>query len=92
MMRMIHRDVDSMPAFVGYQLAADERARVAALAVGFGARGRAGRRLAAALAHALHVNTWSSLCADGGLTDSEAVDVMVGAVLAAIKRPQDRRS
>jgi AcrR family transcriptional regulator len=91
MMRMIHRDVDSMPPFVSSYLAADERARVAALAVGFGARGRASRRLQAALAHALHINTWNSLCTDGGLTDSEAVDVMVGGVLAAIGPPQSRR-
>ena len=91
MLTMIYRDVDQMPAFVGQFLAADEKARVAALTRGFGARGRAAQRLAAVLAHALHVNTWSSLCTERGLTDAEAVDVMVGAVLAAIKRPPDRR-
>jgi AcrR family transcriptional regulator len=84
MMRMIDRDIDSMPGFVGQFLADDERARVAALATGFGARGRAARRLAVALAHALRVGTWDSLCADGGLTDREAIDLMVGAVLAAV--------
>jgi AcrR family transcriptional regulator len=84
MMTMIHRDVDVLPSFVGQYLAADERHRVAVLAVGFRARGRAAQRLRAALAHALRLSTWQSLCIDGGLTDSEATDVMVGAVLAAL--------
>jgi AcrR family transcriptional regulator len=83
MMTMIHRDVDLLPSFVGEYLAADEKHRVAVLAVGFRARGRAAQRLHAALAHALRISTWQSLCAAGGLTDADAVDVMVGAVLAA---------
>jgi AcrR family transcriptional regulator len=86
MMTMINRDVDVLPSFVGEYLAADEKHRVAVLAVGFGARGRAAQRLRAALAHALRLSTWQSLCVDGGLTEAETVDVMVGAVLAA--RPQ----
>jgi len=84
MMTMIHRDVDVLPTFVGEYLAADEKRRVTALAVGFRARGRAAYRLRAALAHALRLNTWQSLCAEGGLTDAEATGVMVGAVLAAL--------
>jgi len=84
MMTMIHRDVDVMPSFVGEYLAADEKHRVAVLAVGFGARRRrATQRLRVALAHALRLSTWQSLCADGGLTDIEATDLMIGAVLAA---------
>jgi AcrR family transcriptional regulator len=84
MMTMIHRDVDVMPSFVGDYLAADEKHRVAVLAVGFSARGRAAQRLRAVLAHALRLSTWQSLCADGGLTESQATDVMVGAMLAAL--------
>jgi AcrR family transcriptional regulator len=84
MMTMIHRDVDVMPSFIGEYLAADEKHRLAVLAVGFRARGRAGQRLRAALSHALRISTWQSLCAEGGLTESDAVDVMVGAVLAAL--------
>ena len=68
-------------------LAADEKHRVSVLAVGFGARGRRAVRLRAALAHALRLSTWQSLCADGGLTDAEAAETMVGAVLAAVGRP-----
>jgi AcrR family transcriptional regulator len=86
MMTMIHRDVDVLPSFVGDYLAADERRRVAVLAVGFRARGRAAHRLRAVLVHALRISTWHSLCADGGLTDAEAVDVMVGAVLATLSQ------
>lgn len=86
MMTMIHRDVEVMPSFVGEYLAADEKHRVAVLAIGFGARGRAAQRLRAALAHALRISTWQSLCAEGGITDAEAADVMVGAVLAAVSR------
>lgn len=84
MMSMIQRDLDSMPTFVGEFLAADEKARVAALSRPFRVRGRAARRLAAVLTHALRVSTWESLCRDGGMTDQEAVDTMVGAALAAI--------
>lgn len=83
MMTMIHRDLDAMPSFVGDFLAADEKRRVAVLAAGFGARGRAARRLRAAVAHALRISTWQSLCEDGGLRGGEATEVMVGAVLAA---------
>jgi AcrR family transcriptional regulator len=85
MMTKIHRDVDSMPAFVGQFLAIDEKARVDALSIGFGVSGRAARRLAGCLAHALRVSTWESLCVDGGLHDRDAVDLMLGAVRAAVQ-------
>lgn len=84
MMTMIYRDLETMPDFVGQYLAADEKARVTVLSRGFRARGRAANPLAAALAHALRVATWESLCVDAGLTDHEAIDIMVGAVLAAV--------
>jgi hypothetical protein len=84
MMTKILRDVDALPSFVGEALAAEERERVTVLARGFGARGRAATRLSAALAHALHVLTWQSLCGERGLRDDEAVDLMVAAVLAAL--------
>ncbi|MDQ1680911.1 MAG: hypothetical protein QOI42_1770 [Frankiaceae bacterium] len=83
MMTKIVRDLDTMPAFVRQVLADDERARITALAMGWGARGRGRRRLLAVLAHALDIRTWQSLCADGGLHDAEAADVMVAAALAA---------
>ncbi len=83
MMTKIYRDLDSMPPFVRESLAADERLRVAVLAKGFRARGRRARLLDAAVAHALHVRTWESLCRAGGLTDAEAAELMAATVLAA---------
>ena len=83
MMSKIYRDLDLMPAFVSQYLAADEQARVAALRPGLRAHGAAGRRVGAALAHALHWRTWESLCANQGLADQEAINIMLGAVLAA---------
>jgi AcrR family transcriptional regulator len=85
MMTKIHRDLDAMPAFVGAFLARDERERVAVLAVGLRARGRRLRLLKAALAHALHMWTWESLCVDGGLSDEEAASLMTASVLAALR-------
>jgi hypothetical protein len=73
-----------MPAFVGEFLAAEEQTRVEVLAKGFRARGRPARRLHAALRHALHIQTWQSLCIDGALDNDEAVELMVAAVLAAV--------
>jgi AcrR family transcriptional regulator len=84
MMTKIYRDLDTMPAFVGESLAADEQSRAAILAKGFRARGRAARRLNAALRHALHIRTWESLCVDGALDDDEAIELMLAAVLAAV--------
>ncbi len=85
MMTNIYRDLDTMPAFVGEFLASEEQHRIATLSKGFRARGRAGTRLRTALAHALHIRTWQSLCGDGALDDDEAVVLMVAAVLAAVR-------
>jgi hypothetical protein len=84
MMTKIHRDVDVMPSFIGASLAADGAARVAVLAAGFPVRGRQSQRLAGALAHALRVSTWESLCVHAALDETEAIELMVGAVLAAL--------
>jgi hypothetical protein len=84
MMTKILRDLDALPAFVGEFLAAEEKSRVQILAKSFRARGRSARRLHAALRHALHIQTWQSLCSDGGLDNDEAVELMVATVLAAV--------
>lgn len=89
MMNKVHRDLDAMPAFVAEFIAQDEQVRVGVLARGFGSRGSSGRRLRAALRHALHIQTWQSLCVEGSLDDADAVELMVGAVLAAVRRPPD---
>ena len=85
MMTKIFRDLDALPAVVGEFLAIDEQSRVEILTTGFRARGRAARRLQAALRHALHIRTWESLCVDGRLDDDEAIELMVAAVLAAVQ-------
>jgi AcrR family transcriptional regulator len=92
MMTKIHRDVEVMPAFVAASLAADEAARVAVLAAGFPASGRQSQRLAGALAHALRVSTWESLCVRAELDETEAIELMVGAVLAALNETPPVRS
>jgi AcrR family transcriptional regulator len=84
MMTKIYRDLDAMPAFVGEFLAAEQQSRVTILAKGFRARGRAARRLNAALHHVLDIRSWESLCVDGALEDGEAVELMVATVLAAV--------
>jgi AcrR family transcriptional regulator len=91
MMTKIYRDLDAMPAFVGEFLAEEEQSRVTILATGFPARGRTARRLRAALRHALHIRTWESLCVEGALDDDEAIELMVGTVLAAVQPPGKER-
>ena len=83
MMTMIYRDLDALPAFVGEFLAAEEKDRVTALVRGFRVSGRRANRLHVVIRHALRITTWQSLCGEGGLTNAEAIDVMVGAVLGA---------
>ena len=46
-------------------------------------RGRARRRVAAAIAHALAFETWRSLTRDGGIDDGDAIALMAGTVEAA---------
>jgi AcrR family transcriptional regulator len=91
MMTKIYRDLDTMPAFVAESLAADVQSRVAILAKGFRARGRAARRLDAALRHALHIWTWESLCVEGALDDDEAIELMVATVRAAVRPTSKQR-
>ena len=84
MMTKIFQDLDALPDFVSQFLAADERLRVAVVRQGSHTPGRGVRRVDAALAHALRLGTWESLCLQGDLTDPEAINIMIGAVLAAI--------
>ena len=85
MMTKIHRDLHVMPEFVSQFLTQDARSRVAVLSKGLHAPGRKTQRLQAALAHALDFRTWHSLCAQGGLTDDEAIHLMLTTVSAALQ-------
>ncbi|MEP7067092.1 MAG: hypothetical protein ABI889_13735 [Gemmatimonadota bacterium] len=62
----------------------------AALSRGWGVKGRARTRLAAAIGHALRFESWQSLTRCEGLTDSDAADLMV--VLARAAGTSGRRS
>jgi AcrR family transcriptional regulator len=56
------------------------------LIAGTGTRGRARRRTAAAIGHALEFSTWLSLTREQGLDDSQAVELMSGLVKGASAR------
>jgi AcrR family transcriptional regulator len=76
MMENLHRDEQLMPTvkqfFTSYHQFME--ACVDLLLQGRGARGRARRRVRAAIAHALAFRTWQSIAAD--LDDSEAAELM----------------
>lgn len=58
-----------------------------ALARAWGVTGGPKRRVRGALGHAVRFETWHSLVREGGLSLTEAVAVMAGAVDAAVARP-----
>ena len=67
------------------------RAMVPVLARGWGARGRRASVGGAAIEHALSVFTWDSLVRRGGLSDDEAVSLLVTLVVAAYGGDDVRR-
>ena len=79
------RDAALVPAMAG-PVAAGRAALVAmveALMRGRPERGHRRRRVLAAISHATAFGTWYSLTREGGLSDDEAIGVMLGAVEAA---------
>jgi AcrR family transcriptional regulator len=85
MMSRVLRD-ESLSATVGEMLAGYRRYLVAArdtLMRGRSARGRARRRVAAAIGHALAFATWRSLAVEQDLTDAEAAALVRRLVAAA---------
>jgi AcrR family transcriptional regulator len=82
---MMSRVIRDAPLAEG--MSEQTRARVAffdwiaeTLMRGRGLRGRRRARVAAAIHHALALATWQSLVREGGLTNEEAVELMVGMV------------
>ena len=61
-----------------------DRARYA-LVTGWGAEDQRLKRLLAALGHALEFWTWRSLVHERGLTDEEAIEVMLGMVRSSVR-------
>lgn len=80
----LRRDVDALPTFVANRLASASSRSADVLVAGWGARGSKRRRLRAALRHAVEFETWRSLTQDGELTDTEAIDLMVGLARLAV--------
>jgi len=67
------------------------RSMPAVLLRGWKVRGRRRRLVAAALNHAVAVRTWQTLVREQGLADGDAVELLVGMVLAAhAGDPRDR--
>jgi AcrR family transcriptional regulator len=84
-----HRDVPQLPALAAALSPWEEfvgRVREGLLE-GWGARGPARARLAAAVSHALRFETWRSLARAEGLGDAEAADLMVTLAEAAAQAP-----
>jgi AcrR family transcriptional regulator len=84
----VFRDADVVPAMeeaVARQMRGFEES-VAAITRGRPERGRARRRVTAAVAHAASFATWHALARQGGLSDEEAVAVAAGMVAAAASR------
>ena len=81
----IFRDADLVPSMAPPFEAtrAMLEALVATISRGRPERGRARRRVAAAIAHATSFGTWHSLTRQGGLSDREAIDLGVALVAAA---------
>ena len=79
----IFRDRDAMPASVQESMRAADDHAARALVHGFGGRGPARRRLAAAAHHAVSFWTWHSLAVDQGLPDTEAAELAACLVICA---------
>ena len=81
----LRRDLNALPAFVANRLVSASSRSAEVLIGGWGARGSKRRRLRAALRHAVEYETWRSLSQDGGLTDAEAIELMVGLVRLVVR-------
>ena len=82
MLANVYRDFDALPVAHQQRFRDRDRQLREVLAAPFGGHGGQHRRIRAVIGHATSFWTWRSLCADQGLSDSEAVQVMTAAVLA----------
>lgn len=87
MLERVLRDEEEVPALADVMAAwwAYMREVAGGLAAGWGVEGQRQRRLRAAVGHALRFETWRSLT-DEGLTDDDAVELMVRWVEGAATR------
>jgi AcrR family transcriptional regulator len=84
MLRRVYRDKESLPEEHRKGLDARDAAMRDLLLSAFPERQRIRPPLQAAVGHAVSFWTWRSLCVDHGLTDREAVELMVGLAGAAV--------
>ena len=87
MLTHVYRDFSSMPEAQQQALRHQDAHYRDVLAAPFGGTGNQQRRTRAVIGHATSFWTWQSLCADQGLSDQEAVQVMTAAVLAVTSVP-----
>jgi AcrR family transcriptional regulator len=82
MLSNVYRDVDHLPASRQQFLRDRDRTHADLLTEPFRADQAKGRLVRAVVGHAVAFSTWQSLCQRQGLSDDEAIDVLVAAVLA----------
>jgi AcrR family transcriptional regulator len=83
MLTLINRDLAHVPERRRQEVLARDTAMRALLLSAFTARSR----LDAAVGHAMSFHTWKSLCAEEGLSDHDAVELMVALVELTSRRP-----
>lgn len=83
MLRRVYRDVDELPASRHRELRARDRALHAQLVEPYDVPSRRKPTLAAAVRHVTSFWTWRSLCIDGGLSNDQAIELLVVLVDAA---------
>lgn len=87
MLANVYRDFTALPEAHQQLLRDRDNRHRDILAAPFGGAASQRRRVRAVIGHATSFGTWRSLCADQGLSDAEAVEVMTGTILAVTSRP-----
>jgi AcrR family transcriptional regulator len=87
MLTHIHRDLAALPEAHQQALRDGDTLARDVLTAPFGRAAEEHHRRRAAIGHAISFWTWRSLCLDQGLTDTEAVAVMTGMILAITPLP-----
>lgn len=85
----LYRDVAAMPASTQQGMRDNVQQLTDALVVGWKVRGRARRRLRAAVGHVVSFWTWHSLAVEQGLSDEEAADLAASLLVAATEPSRD---
>jgi AcrR family transcriptional regulator len=87
MLAHVNRDFSALPGAHQRRLQDQADGQCDLLAAPFGGDPGQRRRIRSVIGHAISFWTWRSLCAEQGLSDQEAVEVMTSAVQAAMASP-----